>query len=143
MVLATPATAQDAGLDAWGRGGCSGCHGGLAEGGGGGGEQPAGPSLRATRLDRASLRETIACGRPGTAMPYNLKGAYTEAACWGLPIGGVPERTQGGAELSAAQIDAMVEFLVANVVGQTRITRQNCAVFFGGNTASPMCAAYR
>src|ERR1700719_1823671 len=57
-----------AGEDAWNKAGCFQCHGTSGEGGSGG-EFPAGPSLRTTRLDRAMLAETISCGRPGTEMP--------------------------------------------------------------------------
>src|SRR5215467_6228939 len=73
--LAFPAFAfaQDAALlaageAAWDKAGCLQCHGAAGEGGAGG-EFPAGPSLRKTRLDRAALVEAISCGLPGTQMP--------------------------------------------------------------------------
>src|SRR6266436_3587753 len=66
-----------AGEEAWDKAGCFQCHGASGEGGPGG-EFPAGPSLRKSRLDRADLAETISCGRPGTPMPAWLERAYTE-----------------------------------------------------------------
>src|SRR5271165_7028136 len=63
FVLCAPAFAQDqvaAGEAAWDKAGCLQCHGSNGQGGDGG-EFPAGPSLRETRLDRAALVETISC----------------------------------------------------------------------------------
>ncbi len=83
LALCATASAQDApgaaaGENAWDKAGCLQCHGASGEGGDGG-EFPAGPSLRKTRLDRAALAETISCGLPGTQMPAWLDGAYTRA----------------------------------------------------------------
>ena len=142
VALSTPGLAQDAGAEVWRLGGCSSCHGNLAQGGGGG-EEPAGPSLRRTRLDRDELIETISCGRPGAEMPYNLSGAYTRTSCYGLPVGEVPTEVKAGGGLSAEEVEALVDFLLENVVGQKKITRQGCAVFFGGNENVPVCRRYR
>src|SRR5690606_21879569 len=72
---AAPSEEQVAqGLTLWKDNGWFNCHGEYGEGGEGG-HFPAGPSLRATSLDAASLHEVIACGIPGTLMPYNVAGA--------------------------------------------------------------------
>jgi hypothetical protein len=74
-------------------------------------------------------------------MPMNLAGAYTETPCYGLPLGeppGVPR----GANFTAEQIEALVDFLLEHVVGVRPITRENCAVFFGGNMNAPACLQY-
>ncbi len=139
--IAGPARAQDAGAAVWSRGACSNCHGNLAEGGGDP-AYPQGPSLRRTSLDPDQIKETIACGRPETQMPYHLAGAYTTAACYGLPLGAVPAKTAKGSALTAAQIDDLVAFLVKNVVGMARITRGNCATFNDGNENAPECQQY-
>jgi len=88
--------AQDAariavGEEAWNKAGCPPCHGADGEGGTGG-EFPAGPSLRKTRLDRGTLRETISCGLPGTEMPAWLDGAYTQRPCTASPPDRRPAR---------------------------------------------------
>jgi cytochrome c553 len=132
-----------AGAAVWGRGGCANCHGNFAAGDGDP-SYPAGPSLRRTRLDRDALIETISCGRPGTQMPMNLKGAYDEVPCFGLGKGEVPGEVVGlgkGA-LTADEIATLVTFLVENVVGKTRITKANCALFFEGNANSPACQQF-
>ncbi len=114
-----PAFAQDrvaAGEAAWDKAGCLQCHGSNGEGGDGG-EFPAGPSLRQTRLDRAALIETISCGLPGTAMPSWLDDAYTKRACYGFPLGPPPAEITTTPVLSAAEIEALVDFLGAKFIG--------------------------
>jgi mono/diheme cytochrome c family protein len=117
----TPTFAQDAarlaaGEDAWDKAGCFQCHGTSGEGGSGG-EFPAGPSLRKTRLDRAALLETISCGRPGTPMPAWLDGAYADSACYGLPKRPAPAGVVLTPVLSADEIAALLDYLMAEIVG--------------------------
>jgi mono/diheme cytochrome c family protein len=117
--VSASAWAQDAarlaaGEEAWNKAGCFQCHGTSGEGGEGG-EFPAGPSLRATKLDRATLAETIRCGHPGTAMPAWLDGAYARSACYGLP------RRPAGVVLtpvlSGDEVAALVDYLMVEIVG--------------------------
>ena len=147
MSLASPGRAQpappaqpDTGATIWGKGGCFNCHGNLAAGDGDP-SYPQGPNLRQTRLTRDQLIETISCGRPGTPMPFNLAGAYTQTACYAMPLGPPPEVSRG-ASFSAEQIQVLVDFLVQNVVGKSNITRENCAVFFNGNANAPLCRQF-
>jgi|HubBroStandDraft_6_1064221.scaffolds.fasta_scaffold108577_3 mono/diheme cytochrome c family protein len=105
-----------AGEEAWNKAGCPPCHGADGEGGTGG-EFPAGPSLRKTRLDRAALTETISCGLPGTEMPAWLDGAYTKRPCYGFSAG-PPDGTTLTPVLSADEIEALVDYLMAKIVGK-------------------------
>jgi mono/diheme cytochrome c family protein len=121
MSAATSAFAQDAarlaaGEEAWDKAGCFQCHGTAGEGGSGG-EFPAGPSLRKTRLDRSALKETISCGRLGTPMPAWLDGAYTDSDCYGLPKRSAPAGVVLTPVLSAEEIAALVDYLMARIVG--------------------------
>src|SRR5215471_13413171 len=116
------AFAQDAarlaaGESAWDKAGCLQCHGSSGEGGAGG-EFAAGPSLRKTRLDRAALVEAISCGLPGTQMPSWLDGAYTRRSCYGFPNGPPPAATDLSPVLSADEIEALVDYLLAKFVGR-------------------------
>jgi mono/diheme cytochrome c family protein len=106
-----------AGEAAWDKAGCLQCHGSTGEGGAGG-EFPAGPSLRKTRLDRTALVEAISCGLPGTQMPGWLDGAYTQRSCYGFPLGPAPDGTDLSPVLSADEVEALVDFLVAKIVGR-------------------------
>jgi mono/diheme cytochrome c family protein len=140
VAFAIPGQSQErTGGELWSIGGCFNCHGNLAAGDGDP-AYPAGPDLRRTGLTPEQLYETIACGRPSTPMPYNLRTAYTETACYGLPLGPAP--VLRGADYTPEDLQRLVDFLVANVVGVTRITREYCAAFFGGNLNAPACAEY-
>jgi mono/diheme cytochrome c family protein len=120
-IISASAFAQDAarlaaGEEAWDKAGCLQCHGSTGEGGAGG-EFPAGPSLRQTRLDRAALIETISCGLPGTQMPGWLDAAYTQRSCYGF-TGPAPDGTTLTPVLSAGEVEALVEYLLAKIVGR-------------------------
>jgi mono/diheme cytochrome c family protein len=122
LALAAPAPAPDAarhaaGEAAWNKAACLQCHGSAGEGGTGG-EFPAGPSLRTTQLNRALLVDTIRCGRPGTEMPAWLDGAYTEISCYGLPKGPPPAGLDMTPVLSGDEIDALVDYMMATMVGK-------------------------
>lgn len=129
------------GLEIWrGDAGCFNCHGNFGEGGEGG-HFPAGPSLRRTQLPAEGLRLTIACGRPGTEMPYNLAGAYTEVACYSFPVPTDPATIAAtpGVAFTPEQIDALTAYIVDELVGKGNVTRDQCAAFYGGNRDHPDC----
>jgi mono/diheme cytochrome c family protein len=122
LTLAASARAQDAarlaaGEAAWNKAACLQCHGSSGEGGTGG-EFPAGPSLRTTLLNRAMLVDTIRCGRPGTQMPAWLDGAYTEISCYGVPKGSPPAGLELTPVLSGDEVDALVDYMMAKMVGK-------------------------
>jgi mono/diheme cytochrome c family protein len=106
-----------AGEAAWNKAACLQCHGSAGEGGTGG-EFPAGPSLRTTQLNRVLLVDTIRCGRPGTQMPAWLDGAYTEISCYGLPKGPPPAGLDLTPVLSGDEVDALVDYMMAKMVGK-------------------------
>lgn len=143
FALSLPASAQDAatptGIDLWNNGGCFGCHGDLAAGGGDSANVGA-PSLR-RRLKHDVIVDAIACGRAG-GMPAFLNGAYTETACGDAPVGEVPSNIIAMDSFSAEEIDTLVAWLEENVVGKNKITRENCALFFDGNADAPTCMQY-
>jgi mono/diheme cytochrome c family protein len=120
VIIAVASFAQDAprlaaGEAAWDKAGCLQCHGSTGEGGAGG-EFPAGPSLRKTRLDRAALTEAISCGLPGTQMPGWLDGAYTQRPCYGFAPGLPPDGATLTPVLSASEVEALVDYLLAKIV---------------------------
>ena len=122
LLFCTASFAQDAaavaaGESAWDKAGCLQCHGASGQGGDGG-EFPAGPNLQKTRLERAALKETISCGLPGTQMPAWLDDAYTKRSCYGFPIGPAPAEVTATPVLSAGEIEALVNYLMAKIVGR-------------------------
>ncbi len=138
LVHATAAHAQDdarvrAGLEIWRSSGCVDCHGPFADGERDDDDYPMGANLRTTRLDAAGIKQTIRCGRPGTGMPSFDGSAYTVRACSGRPLGAAPDDLQPTPRmLSLDEIDALIAYLEARIVGYGKVTRQECMSYFEG-----------
>lgn len=136
LILATTSLAQDetkvkAGLEVWKSSGCADCHGSFADGDKARDEAPTGANLRASRLDAAALKQTITCGRPGADMPSFGEGAYTVHACAGRPLGPAPDNLYpASSKLSPAEIDTVIAYLQARVIGRGRITRDECLYYY-------------
>jgi len=144
-ISAEKVAAQDsvaAGLRSWRIAGCASCHGTFGEGGGGG-EQPEGPSLRKTILDARAIKETVRCGRPGSKMPFFLRGGYTNFSCWDTPTQATPpDFVTGPGSLSPEAIDFLVEYLMARVVNKGDvISKADCGAYFGDINHSA-CSVY-
>ena len=122
-----------AGLNAWKTAGCAECHGAFADGDKQRDEAPTGANLRQSRLDDAALTETIRCGRPGgTGMPKFGADAYTPRGCYGQPAGPVPDTLYPASRtLSAEELEAVVVYLRARVIGKRDVTPEECAFYYG------------
>jgi mono/diheme cytochrome c family protein len=147
LAFFTPGHAQEkadeakvkAGLSVWRSSGCSECHGAFADGEKERDEAPTGANIRRTRLDDATIAETIRCGRPTTGMPSFGTDAYKERGCYGQPAGPVPDDLYPtGVTLNAAQIGDVVTYLRDRVVGKRAVTPEECA-FYYGDQASSFC----
>jgi mono/diheme cytochrome c family protein len=136
LVYASASVAQDetkvkAGLEIWKSSGCADCHGAFADGEKDRDEAPTGANLRTSRLDAAALKQTISCGRPGADMPSFDEGAYTARACGGGPLGAAPDNLYPAPKkLSPAEIDTLIAYLQARVIGRGRITRDECLFYY-------------
>jgi mono/diheme cytochrome c family protein len=144
VVLACSSTscAQDeakakAGLSVWRSSGCSECHGAFANGEKERDEAPSGANLRQTRLDDATIAETVRCGRPGAGMPSFGADAYQERGCYGQPAGPPPDDLYpSGRTLSAQEIDDVVTYLRTRIVGKRAVTPEECAWYYGEQASS-------
>jgi cbb3-type cytochrome c oxidase subunit III len=141
LSLPSPAAAQAAaadpalaGLQVWNTHNCSMCHSGMGTGTKG---EFAAPNLRESTLKAADIRETVACGRG--AMPTHLEGAYKTVACYGMPLGAVPNGQAVGVQMSAADLDTLVGFLVKYVIN-VPLTKDICALYNGGDVR--FCGQY-
>jgi mono/diheme cytochrome c family protein len=123
VALAQNGDAVKAGLDIWRSSGCSECHGPFANGEKERDEAPDGANLRQARLDAAALKLTISCGRPGTGMPA-FDGGST--LCAGRQNGDYPAPRA----LNSGEIDAVVTYLQARILGKGRITKQDCLLYY-------------
>lgn len=119
---------------------CSGCHKWHGGGGGYGGDAL---SLRKTQLDKEQVAEVVRCGRPGTGMPYHLRGAYETVKCYDSlkadMAGNMPPET--AVFLRPAEIDAVATYVVTQLKGKGDPTAAECTAFFG--TTSRACDVYR
>lgn len=130
-VLAQSLDRIKAGLEIWKSSGCADCHGPFADGNPEDGDYPVGANLRTTRLDTASLKSTISCGRPGAGMPSFDEGAYKVRACNGRPLGPAPDNPQPTPRaLSLEEIDTLIGYLQARIIGRGKITREECLFYF-------------
>jgi mono/diheme cytochrome c family protein len=143
LAWASTAVAQDdpkvkAGLEVWKSSGCSECHGPFADGSKENDDAPEGANLRQIRLDNPTIAETIRCGRPGAGMPSFDPSAYTARGCDGQPAGPRPDDVLYPAprDLSAGDIEAVVAYLRARIIGRGAVTPQECADYYGERASS-------
>jgi mono/diheme cytochrome c family protein len=147
LALVMPAAAQTSGDIGLGKrlyqekATCGHCHGWAGDGAG----DPLSPgkaaNLRETKLDHDQLVETIRCGVPGgTAMPHFDEFAWTKGEdCFGMTGAEVADKKPPAptAELSKREIEAIVAYLEAKVIGKGPPTVADCEEFFGAG--SPLC----
>jgi mono/diheme cytochrome c family protein len=116
------ATASDQDLLAtgkhiWNDAACANCHGQTAAGGHSA-DFPAGPNLRTSGVDPQTMLQMVECGIPDARMPAWLKGAYTETACYGHPLGPAPTGTIVTGVYSADELKALVDYVQTNFMKQ-------------------------
>jgi mono/diheme cytochrome c family protein len=126
LTCSTAALAQNedkvkAGLTAWRNSGCGECHGAFANGEKERDESPTGANLRQARLTADELKLAIRCGRPG-GMP-----AFEEGAS-GCPAAGGDYPAP--VKLTLEQIDNVVAYLQARIIGRGKITKQECLAYY-------------
>jgi mono/diheme cytochrome c family protein len=93
-------------------------------------------SLRGTQLTPEQIAETIKCGRPGTGMPYHDAFAYTDQRCYGMTGAemGTMMPMSSVQSLNQREVDAVVAYLEAKVVGRGPATYDDCVEFFDATT---------
>jgi len=139
-VRAQAAATPDAGDLAEGRrlfeqkGNCQACHGWSGDGHKTDNQMPDGANLRETKLPRAGLVMTIKCGRLNSQMPAFDKFAYTDGRCYGKTQADLKSYAtrmpDPPATLQAREIDLIVDFMLARVVGQGPMTHAKCVQFW-------------
>jgi mono/diheme cytochrome c family protein len=120
---------------------CGFCHGWAGDGAGDPLSEGKAANLRETKLDHDQLVETIRCGVPGgTAMPHFDEFAWTKGEdCFGMTGAEVGDKKPPAptAGLSKREIEAIVAYLQAKVIGKGPPTVAQCEEFFGAG--SPLC----
>jgi mono/diheme cytochrome c family protein len=148
--LAAPAQAQSLGQRTPGaegqqvykRANCVGCH--KWHGDGGGGYGGAALSLRRTELDREQIIEAIRCGRPATGMPYHQRDAYEGDArsCFDTTRAELGPQMPPAAVafLRPSEVEAVADYVLAEIKGKGDVTLAECTRFFGQGTR--MCHSF-
>jgi hypothetical protein len=143
LVLASAARAQppDPGDLAEGlrlyllKGNCQACHGWAGDGRKTDSQMPDGANLRESQLQREGLVLTIKCGRPGRSMPAFDKFAYSDGRCYSMKLEDLKARgltlPDPPATLQPREIDLLVDFLLARVVGRGPMDRARCVEYWG------------
>ncbi len=142
LALATIASARAddsdvrAGLNIWRtKANCQICHGWAGDGQKMDNQMPDGANLRETTLDRDAILEVIKCGRPGRGMPAFDRLAYSDGRCYGMKLADVKAAglylTDPVATLQPREMDNVIEFLFAKVIGKGAMTKEKCADFWG------------
>src|SRR2546423_3013451 len=121
----------NAGKAVFSRANCVGCHKWHGNGGGGYGGDAL--SLRKTELTRDQIIEVVRCGRPGTGMPFHLRGAYVAEPCYHLK----QEQLTGMMPPDAAtfpapgEVDAASDYVIAHGKGKCEPDYADCSAFSG------------
>jgi mono/diheme cytochrome c family protein len=141
LAVALPAAAQTSGDIGLGKrlyqekATCGFCHGWAGDGAGDPQSTGKAANLRETKLDHDQLVEVIRCGVPaGTGMPRFDKFAWTTGEeCYGMTAGDVGDKqpTAPTAWLQKRDIEAIVVYLEAKVVGKGPATVADCEEYFG------------
>jgi len=120
---------------------CVGCHKWHGNGGGGYGGDAL--SLRKTELTREQIIETVNCGRPGTGMPFHLRGASESQPCYGLTRAQISDSMppEAAGFLRPGEVETVVDYVIAHVKGKGEPTYDECIAFFG--SASRVCGIYK
>ena len=119
------------------KGSCQACHGWAGDGRKMDSQMPDGSNLRETTLDRNDLITAIKCGRPGTGMPAYDRLGYSDGRCYGLKQADLRARglmmPDPPATLIQSEIDTIVDFLVAKMIGQGPMNHGKCIEFWGSD----------
>lgn len=114
---------------------CQSCHGWSGDGVKMDNQAPDGANLRESALDREQLVFVIKCGLPGREMPAFDRLAYTDDRCLGRTRRDLDRMglslPEPGATLQNREVDRLVDFLLAKVVGQGEMNRERCIDFWG------------
>ena len=132
-------TASHPGVAVYKNNGCLACHKWHGMGGSGYGGTPV--NFREIWIDRDQIVEVVACGRPGTAMPFHHRDAYEGYDCYeGTRLEDfLPEDRPGRSRMimNTRQVRQVAEFILEHFKGRpNEPAPEDCELFFG---KSRMC----
>jgi mono/diheme cytochrome c family protein len=115
---------------------CNQCHGWAGNGVPDDSRMPVGANLRQTKLSPEQIATVVKCGLLDTEMPHFDPRAYEDDRCYGktaeqVKAAGSDKPPFGGTGLIPREIQGVVAYLQAKVVGRGPFTRDDCEDFFG------------
>ncbi len=121
-----------------GKGNCQACHGWAGDGRKMNNQMPDGANLRMSTLDRDQVVFVIKCGLPGRDMPAYDRRAYQDDRCLGRTMADL-ERMElrlfaPPATLQDREVQRLADFLMAKVIGQGEMNRDECIEFWDEDT---------
>ena len=131
----------EAGKQVYKRANCMGCHKWHGNGGGGYGGDVL--SLRKSQLTRELIIETVGCGRPGTGMPFFIRGAYDTVKCYDMNRADVGDQIppESATFLRPNDIAAVADYVIAHIKGKGEPSYAECLSFF--SDSSRVCNVYK
>lgn len=122
-----------------GKGDCQACHGWAGDGRKMNLQMPDGANLRTSTLTREQLVFVIKCGLPGRQMPAYDRRAYVDGRCLGRTRADLDrmglQLFDPPATLQNREVERLADFLMAKVIGQGPLDRQECIEFWGEDVA--------
>jgi Cytochrome C oxidase, cbb3-type, subunit III len=119
------------------KGDCQACHGWAGDGRKMDTQMPDGANLRTSRLGRAGIQVAIKCGRPGRQMPAFDRLAYSDGRCFDMKKADLDakglELPDPAATLQPREIDQLLDFLFAKVIGKGPMDRAACIDYWGSD----------
>lgn len=97
--------------------------------------------LRESQLDTQTMIDIIACGIPGTPMPYHNSQAYKDPeVCYGMTMAdfGAGEGPRKGKSIRPADIVNLVAYIQTHIQGAGETTFAQCEEYYGAS-ASKVC----
>jgi len=120
------------------KGNCQACHGWAGDGRKMDSQMPDGTNLRESVLTREAPIVLVKCGRPGSGMPAFDKFAYSDGRCYGktqADLKAYPTRMPDPpSTLQAREIDLIVDFMMARIVGHGPMDHAKCVQFWDVDT---------
>ena len=116
---------------------CQSCHGWAADGRKMDTQMPDGANLRTTRLGREALLTAMKCGRPGKGMPAFDRLAYSDGRCYDMKLADLKRKgldlPDPPATLQVREMERILDFLQAKVVGKGPMDRARCIEYWGSD----------
>jgi hypothetical protein len=96
-------------------------------------------------LSEADIHVAVACGRPGTEMPYFWREAYrrTSTECYGVTGADLGDQKplRGNKRFRDEELADLAYYIANYIKGRDEVTVDECEMYFGAGNSR--CESYR